>query len=137
MRHTLQIDSLFTSVTPPPPSVSAVFDYSYRDYILSWYGPLSRDEGQLHAMLSEDWWQMIGLLRARLADIDLVNVVCYDTIRVLHTHFTDLKGASARYTHAHTNTIPTDIELLQNAIGAIALCAFLGSSNTGMQEAVE
>jgi len=84
--------------------VSAVFDYSYRDYILSWYAPLSRDEGQLHAMLSEDWWQMIGLLRARLADIDLVNVVCYDTIRVLHTHFTDFKAASARYTHAHTKS---------------------------------
>ncbi|KAE8286289.1 Sorting nexin-25 [Larimichthys crocea] len=39
---------------------------------------------------------MIGQLRSRLADIDLVNVVCYDTIRILHTHFTDLKAASAR-----------------------------------------
>ncbi|KAK0152223.1 Sorting nexin-25 [Merluccius polli] len=77
-------------------ALKEVFDYSYRDYILSWYVALSRDEGQLHSMLSEDWWQMIGLLRARLADIDLVNVVCYDTIRVLHTHFTDLKAASAR-----------------------------------------
>ncbi|CAL8301357.1 unnamed protein product [Arctogadus glacialis] len=77
-------------------ALKEVFDYSYRDYILSWYAPLSRDEGQLHSMLSEDWWQVIGLLRARLADIDLVNVVCYDTIRVLHTHFTDLKAASAR-----------------------------------------
>lgn len=75
-----------------------VLDYAYRDYILSWYIPLSRDEGQLYSMLSEDWWQMIGQLRCRLADIDLVNVVCYDTIRILHTHFTGLKAASARYT---------------------------------------
>ncbi|XP_019739796.1 sorting nexin-25 [Hippocampus comes] len=73
-----------------------VLDYAYRDYILSWYIPLSRDEGQLYSMLSEDWWQMIGQLRCRLADIDLVNVVCYDTIRILHTHFTGLKAASAR-----------------------------------------
>uniref|UniRef100_A0A8C9YYW8 Sorting nexin 25 n=1 Tax=Sander lucioperca TaxID=283035 RepID=A0A8C9YYW8_SANLU len=73
-----------------------MFDYAYRDYILSWYIPLSHDEGQLYSMLSEDWWQMIGQLRSRLADIDLVNVVCYDTIRILHTHFTDLKAASAR-----------------------------------------
>ncbi|CAL8264329.1 unnamed protein product [Lota lota] len=77
-------------------ALKEVFDYSYRDYILSWYAPLSRDQGQLHSMLSEDWLQVIGLLRARLANIDLVNVVCYDTIRVLHTHFTDLKAASAR-----------------------------------------
>uniref|UniRef100_A0A7N8Y354 Sorting nexin 25 n=1 Tax=Mastacembelus armatus TaxID=205130 RepID=A0A7N8Y354_9TELE len=73
-----------------------VFDYAYRDYILSWYVPLSRDEGQLYSMLSEDWWQMVGQLRSRLTDIDLVNVVCYDSIRILHTHFTDLKAASAR-----------------------------------------
>uniref|UniRef100_A0A667YK55 Sorting nexin 25 n=1 Tax=Myripristis murdjan TaxID=586833 RepID=A0A667YK55_9TELE len=77
-------------------ALKEVFDYSYRDYILSWYAPLSQDEGQLYSMLSEDWWQMIGQLRSRLADIDLVNVVCYDSIRILHAHFTDLKAASAR-----------------------------------------
>ncbi|XP_076023956.1 sorting nexin-25 [Genypterus blacodes] len=77
-------------------ALKEVFDFSYRDYILSWYLPLSRDDGQLYTMLSEDWWQMIGQLRTRLADIDLVNVVCYDSIRILHTHFTDLKVASAR-----------------------------------------
>ncbi|XP_062249653.1 sorting nexin-25 [Platichthys flesus] len=77
-------------------ALKEVFDYAYRDYILSWYIPLSSDEGQLYSMLSEDWWQMIGQLRARVADIDLVNVVCYDSIRILHTHFTDLKAASAR-----------------------------------------
>uniref|UniRef100_A0A3P9I4X6 Sorting nexin 25 n=1 Tax=Oryzias latipes TaxID=8090 RepID=A0A3P9I4X6_ORYLA len=77
-------------------ALKEVFDYAYRDYILSWYAPLSRDEGQLYSMLLEDWWQMIGQLRSRLADINLVNVVCYDSIRILHTHFTDLKAASAR-----------------------------------------
>ncbi|XP_054648308.1 sorting nexin-25 isoform X1 [Dunckerocampus dactyliophorus] len=77
-------------------ALKEVLDYAYRDYILSWYIPLSRDEGQLYSMLSEDWWQMIGQLRFRLADIDLVNVVCYDTIRILHRHFTALKAASAR-----------------------------------------
>ncbi|TNN66023.1 Sorting nexin-25 [Liparis tanakae] len=77
-------------------ALKEVFDYAYRDYILSWYIPLSHDQGQLYSMLSEDWWQMIGQLRSRLADIDLVNVVCYDTIRILHAHFTDLKAASAR-----------------------------------------
>uniref|UniRef100_A0A8C6K5Z6 Sorting nexin 25 n=1 Tax=Nothobranchius furzeri TaxID=105023 RepID=A0A8C6K5Z6_NOTFU len=70
--------------------------YEAQDYILSWYAPLSRDEGQLYSMLLEDWWQMIDQLKSRLADIDLVNVVCNDSIRILHSHFTDLKAASAR-----------------------------------------
>lgn len=82
-----------------------MFDYAYRDYIQSWYISLSRDEGQLYAMLSEDWWQMIAQLRLRLANIDLVNVVCYDSIRILHTHFTDLKAASARYTKTYTKNL--------------------------------
>ncbi|KAM9835345.1 sorting nexin-25 [Syngnathus typhle] len=77
-------------------ALKEVLDYAYRDYILSWYIPLSRDEGQLYSMLSEDWWQMIGQLRCRLADIDLVNVVCYDTVQILHAHFTGLKAASSR-----------------------------------------
>ncbi|XP_013886100.1 sorting nexin-25 [Austrofundulus limnaeus] len=77
-------------------TLKEVFDFAYRDYILSWYMSLSRDEGQLYSMLLEDWWQMIGQLRSRLADINLVNVVCYDSIRILHSHFTDLKAASAR-----------------------------------------
>uniref|UniRef100_A0A3Q3QS40 Sorting nexin 25 n=1 Tax=Monopterus albus TaxID=43700 RepID=A0A3Q3QS40_MONAL len=77
-------------------ALKEVFDYAYGDYIFSWYKPLSHDEGQLYSILSEDWWQMIGQLRSRLTDIDLVNVVCYDSIRILHTHFTDLKAASAR-----------------------------------------
>ncbi|XP_024918961.1 sorting nexin-25 [Cynoglossus semilaevis] len=77
-------------------ALKEVLDMAYRDYMLSWYAPLSRDEGQLYALLSEDWWQMTRQLRSRLADIDLVNVVCYDTIRILHTHFTELKAAVAR-----------------------------------------
>uniref|UniRef100_A0A8C5DWV6 Sorting nexin-25 n=1 Tax=Gouania willdenowi TaxID=441366 RepID=A0A8C5DWV6_GOUWI len=77
-------------------ALKEVFDYAYRDYILSWYVSLSREKGQLYSMLSDDWWQMIGQLRSRLANIDMVNLVCNDSIRILLTHFTDLKAASAR-----------------------------------------
>ncbi|XP_041711336.1 sorting nexin-25-like isoform X2 [Coregonus clupeaformis] len=77
-------------------ALKEVFDYSYRDYILSWYVPLSRDEGQLYQMLSEDFWEMAKQLRGRLADIDMVNVVCNDTVKNLHVHFCDLKTANTR-----------------------------------------
>ncbi|KAG7461818.1 hypothetical protein MATL_G00195220 [Megalops atlanticus] len=77
-------------------ALKEVFDYSYRDYILPWYTPLSRDEGQLYQMLSEDFWQMVKQLRTRLADVDVVNVVCNDTVKTLHTHFCHLKAADSR-----------------------------------------
>uniref|UniRef100_A0A672QD48 Sorting nexin-25-like n=1 Tax=Sinocyclocheilus grahami TaxID=75366 RepID=A0A672QD48_SINGR len=73
-----------------------LFDYSYRDYILSWYVPLSRDEGQLYQMLSEDFWEMTKQLRTRLSEVDVVNLVCNDIVKTLHTHFCDLKAANTR-----------------------------------------
>ncbi|CAM4618347.1 unnamed protein product [Leuciscus chuanchicus] len=77
-------------------ALKEVFDYSYRDYILSWYVPLSRDEGQLYQMLSEDFWEMTKQLRMRLSEVDVVNLVCNDTVKTLHTHFCDLKAANTR-----------------------------------------
>lgn len=74
-----------------------VFDYSYRDYILSWYVPLSLDEGQLYQMLAEDFWEMIKQLRTRLSEVDIVNVVCNNMVKSLHGHFCDLKASNTRY----------------------------------------
>ncbi|XP_076877436.1 sorting nexin-25 [Brachyhypopomus gauderio] len=77
-------------------ALKEVFDYIYRDYILSWYAPLSLDEGQLYQMLSEDFWEMTKQLRARLSEVDVVNVVCNDVVKTLHAHFCDLKAANTR-----------------------------------------
>ncbi|XP_042626466.1 sorting nexin-25 [Cyprinus carpio] len=77
-------------------ALKEVFDYSYRDYILSWYVPLSRDEGHLYQMLHEDFWEMTKQLRMRLSDVDVVNLVCNDMVKTLHTHFCDLKAANSR-----------------------------------------
>uniref|UniRef100_A0A8C4V930 Sorting nexin 25 n=1 Tax=Falco tinnunculus TaxID=100819 RepID=A0A8C4V930_FALTI len=78
-------------------ALKEVFDYSYRDYILSWYGQLSRDEGQLYQLLSEDFWEIAKQLRQRLSHIDVVKVVCSDVVKALFSHFCDLKGANTRY----------------------------------------
>ncbi|XP_057553087.1 sorting nexin-25 isoform X3 [Hippopotamus amphibius kiboko] len=78
-------------------ALKEVFDYSYRDYVLSWYGSLSRDEGQLYHLLSEDFWEVARQLRHRLSHVDMVKVVCNDVVRALLTHFCDLKAANARH----------------------------------------
>ncbi|KAJ6668602.1 hypothetical protein lerEdw1_012084 [Lerista edwardsae] len=77
-------------------ALKEVFDYSYRDYILSWYGHLSRDEGQLYHLLSEDFWEVAKQLRHRLSHIDVVKVVCNDVVKAVFTHFCDLKAANSR-----------------------------------------
>ncbi|XP_048365264.1 sorting nexin-25 isoform X2 [Sphaerodactylus townsendi] len=77
-------------------ALKEVFDYTYRDYILSWYGHLSQDEGQLYHLLSEDFWEVAKQLRHRLSNIDVVKVVCSDVVKALFTHFCDLKVANSR-----------------------------------------
>ncbi|XP_050804328.1 sorting nexin-25 isoform X2 [Gopherus flavomarginatus] len=77
-------------------ALKEVFDYSYRDYILSWYRHFSKDEGQLYHLLSEDFWEIAKQLRQRLSHIDVVKVVCSDVVKTLLTHFCDLKAANAR-----------------------------------------
>lgn len=74
-----------------------VFDYSYRDYILSWYGNLSRDDGQLYHLLLEDFWEIVKQIRHRLNHVDVVKVVCNDVVKAVLTHFCDLKAANARH----------------------------------------
>uniref|UniRef100_A0A8D0H6R4 Sorting nexin 25 n=1 Tax=Sphenodon punctatus TaxID=8508 RepID=A0A8D0H6R4_SPHPU len=76
--------------------VSKTLKEHYRDYILSWYGHLSRDEGQLYHLLSEDFWEVAKQLRQRMSHIDVVKVVCNDVVKTLLTHFCDLKASNSR-----------------------------------------
>lgn len=78
-------------------ALKEVFDYTYRDYILSWYGNLGRDEGKLYHLLLEDFWEIVRQLHHRLSHVDVVKVFCNDVVRALFTHFCDLKAATARH----------------------------------------
>ncbi|XP_059830361.1 sorting nexin-25 isoform X1 [Hypanus sabinus] len=87
-------------------ALKEVFDYSYRDYILSWYANISKDEGHLYQMLSEDFWEMAKQLRTRLSNIDIVKVVCNDVVRTVLTHFCDLKAANSRQEEQQPKPFP-------------------------------
>ncbi|XP_023973118.2 sorting nexin-25 isoform X2 [Physeter macrocephalus] len=111
-------------------ALKEVFDYSYRDYILSWYGSLSRDEGQLYHLLSEDFWEVARQLRHRLSHVDVVRVVCNDVVRALLTHFCDLKAASARHEeqprpfvlHAFLRNSDDEVRFLQTCSRVLVFC---------------
>uniref|UniRef100_UPI00398E8E7C sorting nexin-25-like n=1 Tax=Pristiophorus japonicus TaxID=55135 RepID=UPI00398E8E7C len=87
-------------------ALKEVFDYSYRDYILSWYVKISKDEGHLYHMLSEDFWEMAKQLRVRLSNIDTVKLVCNDVVRTVLAHFCDLKAANTRQEEQQPKPFP-------------------------------
>ncbi|NP_001359272.1 sorting nexin-25 isoform 2 [Mus musculus] len=107
-----------------------VFDYSYRDYILSWYGNLSRDDGQLYHLLLDDFWEIVKQIRQRLSHVDVVKVVCNDIVKALLTHFCDLKAATARHEeqprpfvlHACLKDSHDEVRFLQTCSQVLVLC---------------
>ncbi|XP_056415889.1 sorting nexin-25 isoform X3 [Hyla sarda] len=111
-------------------ALKEVFDYSYRDYILSWYGELSRDEGQLYHLLSEDFWELTRQLRCRLTHIDIVKVVCNDVVKNLFSHFCDLKAANTRQDeqprpfalHPCLKNTEEELRFLQTCAQVLVLC---------------
>ncbi|XP_070948847.1 sorting nexin-25 isoform X8 [Macaca nemestrina] len=111
-------------------ALKEVFDYSYRDYILSWYGNLSRDEGQLYHLLLEDFWEIARQLHHRLSHVDVVKVVCNDVVRTLLTHFCDLKAANARHEeqprpfvlHACLRNSDDEVRFLQTCSRVLVFC---------------
>ncbi|XP_075412926.1 sorting nexin-25 isoform X2 [Tenrec ecaudatus] len=111
-------------------ALKEVFDYTYRDYILSWYGHLSRDEGQLYHLLAEDFWEIAKQLRHRLSHVDMVKLVCNDVVRTLLTHFCDLKAANARHEelprpfvlHACLKNSDDEVRFLQTCSRVLVFC---------------
>ncbi|XP_065803577.1 sorting nexin-25 isoform X3 [Muntiacus reevesi] len=111
-------------------ALKEVFDHSYRDYVLSWYGSLSRDEGRLYQLLSEDFWEVARQLRQRLGHVDVVKVVCNDVVRALLTHFCDLKAANARHEeqprpfvlHSCLRNSNDEVRFLQTCSRVLVLC---------------
>ncbi|XP_036852501.2 sorting nexin-25 isoform X1 [Manis javanica] len=111
-------------------ALKEVFDYSYRDYVLSWYGNLSRDEGQLYHLLLEDFWEITRQLRHRLSHVDVVKVVCNDVVKALLAHFCDLKAANARHEeqlrpfvlHACLRSSDDEVRFLQTCARVLVFC---------------
>ncbi|KAM9329335.1 sorting nexin-25 [Gastrophryne carolinensis] len=111
-------------------ALKEVFDYSYRDYILSWYGDLSKDDGQLYHLLLDDFWELARQLRSRLAHIDIVKVVCHDAVKTLLTHFCDLKAANTRQDeqprpfllHPSLKNTKEELRFLQTCAQVLVLC---------------
>ncbi|XP_078534166.1 sorting nexin-25 isoform X2 [Lissotriton helveticus] len=111
-------------------ALKEVFDYCYRDYILSWYGQLSRDEGRLYHLLADDFWEMARQLRQRLNHIDVVKVVCNDVVKALLTHFCDLRTANVRLEelprpfplHPGLKNADEEIRFLQTCSHVLVLC---------------
>ncbi|XP_052278175.1 sorting nexin-25-like isoform X2 [Dreissena polymorpha] len=78
-------------------ALQEVIDLLLRDYILSWYKGLSKDQASLLSYLQTDIWIVIENISVRLAKIDTVQFVTQDIVQKLKTHFQDVRASSKKY----------------------------------------
>ncbi|XP_076809566.1 sorting nexin-25-like isoform X2 [Clavelina lepadiformis] len=68
-----------------------VFEYTYRDYVETWYSKVSSDRGNFHKMIRADYWVVVKAFSERLAKVDTVNLIMNRFVKCVHEHMDELK----------------------------------------------
>ncbi|KAK3599208.1 hypothetical protein CHS0354_012814 [Potamilus streckersoni] len=77
-------------------AIQEVLNLVIRDFVLSWFQDLSRDQETMLTFLKADMWQMIETLSTKFSKLDLVKLVTNDAVNRLNTHFRDIRLATKR-----------------------------------------
>ena len=77
-------------------AVQDVIDLCIRDFCLSWYRDVGKDETAFVEILNKEIWTLIENLLDRLRKVDNLNFLCNELVFVLYNHFRDLRLSDAR-----------------------------------------
>ena len=76
-------------------TMQGVIDLMIRDFCLSWFRDIGKDETAFVEILNKEIWTIIENLMHRLNDVDKMNLLCNDIIQLLYNHFHDLRLSNA------------------------------------------
>ncbi|XP_057312986.1 sorting nexin-25-like [Hydractinia symbiolongicarpus] len=76
--------------------VQEVIDLTIRDYCLSWFSDIGKDETAFVEIVNKEVWTIVKNLITRLHNVDNLNFLCNDLILLLYNHFHDLRLSDAR-----------------------------------------
>ncbi len=77
-------------------SLQEVIDLVIRDFFLSWFRDIGKDETAFVEILNKEIWKIVENVTERLRNVDLVNFLANDVVTRLCTHFQDLRLSNAR-----------------------------------------
>lgn len=77
-------------------SLQEVIDLVIRDFCLSWFRGIGKDETAFVEILNKEFWEIIENVVERLGNVDLVNFLANNVVNRLSTHFQDLRLSDAR-----------------------------------------
>jgi sorting nexin-25 len=79
-------------------SIQEVFDFFIRDFCLSWFRVLGKDEAAFLDLMTEELWDVTANVVERLKNVDTVRFLSSDVVEILTTHFQNLRLADNRNT---------------------------------------
>ncbi|XP_028515309.1 sorting nexin-25 [Exaiptasia diaphana] len=77
-------------------SIQEVFDFFIRDFCLSWFRVLGKDEAAFVDLMTEELWVVTTNVVERLKNVDTVKFLSSDVVDILTTHFQNLRLADNR-----------------------------------------
>ncbi|XP_032234354.2 sorting nexin-25 [Nematostella vectensis] len=77
-------------------SIQEVFDFFVRDFCLSWFRVLGKDEAAFVDLMTEELWAITSNVVERLKNVDKVNFLSSDLVDILTNHFQSLRLADQR-----------------------------------------
>eukprot|EP00111_Clytia_hemisphaerica_P018148 TCONS_00053694-protein len=76
-------------------TLQSVIDFIVRDFCLSWFRDIGKDETAFVEIINKEIWIVIENLLHRLNDVDKMNLLCNDMIQLLYDHFHVLRLSNA------------------------------------------
>lgn len=77
-------------------TIQEVFDLFIRDFCLSWFRDLGKDEAAFVDLLTEELWVVTANVVERLRCVDKVKFLSSDVVEILSRHFQQLRLADMR-----------------------------------------
>ncbi|XP_065058443.1 sorting nexin-25-like [Rhopilema esculentum] len=108
-----------------------VIDLVVRDFCLSWFRDIGKDETAFVEILNKEFWKIIENVVERLRNVDLVNFLANDMVIRLSTHFQDLRLSDARILPGQTKPFllhpalkdkESELEFLRSAAESLLYC---------------
>ena len=81
---------------PVDKTIQEVFDLFIRDFCLSWFRDMGKDETAFVDLLTEELWVVTANVVDRLKCIDMVKFVSNDVVEILNRHFQKLRLSDTR-----------------------------------------
>lgn len=87
--------------------MNRIFEYTFRDYVETWYSTVSNDRGTLHKLVRSDFWETYDVFTKRLAKVDVINLVMNRYTKELLKYFRELDATDpAKHNNAEFHLHP-------------------------------